>query len=59
MTPDWKFYAPCFKCKKRKFFVRKRRIPLPTGTLVATSRELFCTPCTNLLATEIKRGIIK
>lgn len=41
-------YGICGICKKRRFFVRKRKIKLPTGD-IATSQKLMCGKCDRIV----------
>lgn len=41
---DYKFFSKCHNCKKKKFFISKRKVKLPTGQ-EATSQDLFCGKC--------------
>jgi len=43
-----KFFAPCESCKRRRFFIRARKVNLPTGA-IATSKKLLCDGCNNKL----------
>lgn len=46
-------YNKCFNCKKYKFFVRKRKVTLPNGS-IANSREPFCGKCHKALQTQLE-----
>lgn len=55
---DFKLFGKCFRCKLRKWAVWKREVILPGGTPVI-SRALFCTPCSHIIKSAFKRGIMK
>lgn len=42
---DFKVYAPCGVCKKKRFFIRKRLIEIPVTGGEMTSQKLMCTKC--------------
>lgn len=50
---DIKLYGRCDACNKKSFFVRKREIKLPIGS-IAKSKKLLCTPCYNAIKLVIK-----
>ena len=49
-------YDYCFGCKRKKFFVKRREVPIPGTNLVAKSREKTCSECYNNVLKAIKEG---
>lgn len=57
---NFKLFAHCNACGKRKFFVKRRTIRLPMGiTARAKDDNLICTQCAAKLQTAIDDGVMK
>ena len=52
-------YDTCFNCKKKKFWIRRREVPLPNSNLVARSRERICSSCYKDILKEVAKGANK
>jgi len=50
------FYDTCFNCKRQRFGVRHREVPMPNSSLVAKSREKICTDCYRTVLKEVNKG---
>lgn len=50
------FYDKCFACKRKRFFLRKREVPMPGTNLIAKSREKFCGGCHQNILKELSKG---
>lgn len=53
---DFKLFARCFKCRKTKLFIKKRRVKLPIGR-TALSREMFCSKCHKEIVTTLENPL--
>lgn len=41
---DFEIYGKCATCKQNKFFIRKRKVPIPIGG-IALSKKKLCAHC--------------
>lgn len=41
---EWIFFGKCELCPRRRFFIRKRKVPLPINR-TAKSQKLMCDHC--------------
>lgn len=50
---DFKIFSNCENCRKRRWYIAKRRVPTPIGA-IATSKKLLCGRCFDLIKGMLK-----
>jgi hypothetical protein len=49
-------YGTCETCKKKKFFVKKRKIEVPFEKQIATSKKQMCRKCINIIKVALQKN---